>query len=88
LLIVQALLFFLQILSWLILIRVIISFFPLQRVEDPWRKLLRMLYEVTEPILGPIRNLLPQNQMGVDFSPLIALFAIMLIRRLLWFLIG
>ena len=41
------------------------------------------LYRVTEPVFRPIRNLLPSLG-GMDFSPLIALLIIYLLRRWIW----
>jgi YggT family protein len=38
------------------------------------------LYRVTEPVFRPIRNFLP-NLGGIDFSPLIVLLIIYVIRR-------
>tara|TARA_B100000959_G_C14869425_1_gene577713 strand:- start:361 stop:603 length:243 start_codon:yes stop_codon:yes gene_type:complete len=31
----------------------------------------KFIYQVTEPILAPIRNLIPKNSTGIDFSPII-----------------
>ncbi len=39
----------------------------------------RFLYEVTEPILAPIRRLMPGGMM-IDFSPLVALLIISMLR--------
>jgi YggT family protein len=38
------------------------------------------LYRITEPVFRPIRNFLP-NLGGIDFSPLIVLLIVFLIRR-------
>ena len=37
---------------------------------------------LTEPLLAPIRKVLP-NLGGLDFSPMVLLFALQLLRRLL-----
>lgn len=79
----QVLLLLVQILYWLIIIRVIASFLPIYRVGDPWRRLLQVLYDVTEPMLEPIRNVLPRNQMGIDFSPFIAALLLIVLRGIL-----
>jgi len=74
---------FINILYWafwiLILARVILSFVRL----DPYHPIVRMVFEVTEPILAPIRRILPPMS-GLDFSPLIALLLLDLLRRLLF----
>ena len=41
------------------------------------------LYRITEPVFRPIRNFLP-NLGGIDFSPLIVLLIIYLLRRWIW----
>lgn len=40
------------------------------------------LYRVTEPLLRPIRNLLP-NMGGMDFSPIVLILLIFFVRNLL-----
>jgi YggT family protein len=48
---------------------------------DPDHPMVSFLREWTEPVLAPIRNVLPP--LGVmDLSPLVALFLIMLVRRI------
>jgi YggT family protein len=41
----------------------------------------KILFDVTEPILGPIRRVLPSAG-GIDFSPIIAIIALQFIRRI------
>jgi YggT family protein len=41
------------------------------------------LFKVTEPVLAPIRKLLPDLG-GVDISPIVALVIIYFIQQLLW----
>ncbi|HRQ80691.1 MAG TPA: YggT family protein [Azospirillaceae bacterium] len=40
------------------------------------------LYRVTEPLLRPIRNLLP-NMGGMDFSPVVLILLVFFVRNLL-----
>ena len=40
------------------------------------------VYRLTEPLLQPIRNLLPQSG-GIDFSPMILMFGLLFLRRIL-----
>jgi YggT family protein len=42
-----------------------------------------LLFRVTEPVLRPIRRMLP-NLGGVDISPVILLLGLFFIRSLLW----
>jgi YggT family protein len=67
---------FLQILSLLILVRVLISWFPI----DPQNPIMRVLFEVTEPVLGPFRRVIPRIGM-FDLSPLAALLVIQFIQQ-------
>ncbi len=62
---------------WLILARVILSWV----IRDPENKLFAFLLDITEPVLAPIRKILPS--MGLDFSPIIAFFLLRLLSRLL-----
>ena len=66
-----------------ILARVIISWIRPNVQDQRWKQILRLVYSVTEPILGPIRRLLPTGNMGIDFSPFIALIALSIIRNFL-----
>lgn len=43
----------------------------------------QFLYKVTEPVLRPIRNLLPDLG-GIDISPVIVLLIIFFLRNFLW----
>jgi len=67
---------------WLILIRVIASWIRPSGLS-PWvAQALRVVHQLTEPVLAPIRERMPQGMM-LDFSPLIALFLLGLVQRLL-----
>ena len=67
-----------QVLSLAILGRVLLSWVP---VRLPWG-LGEFVWSITEPILSPLRRALPFMG-GIDFSPLIALFAIQGLATLL-----
>lgn len=70
----------LTILYWLILIRALISWVN----PDPYNPIVQFLYKTTEPILYPIRRLLPLAlRFGIDISPIIAFLAIMFLRAFL-----
>ena len=71
---------FLTILYWLILIRAIISWVS----PDPYNPIVQLLYKTTEPILYPIRKILPLGfRFGIDISPIIAFLAIMFLKSFL-----
>jgi len=58
--------------------RIIISWLPIDRDNA----VVRILYEITEPIIGPIRRVLPAMG-GLDFSPMIALILIRVAQNVL-----
>jgi YggT family protein len=64
---------------WIIVIRALISWVS----PDPYNPLVRFLYRVTEPVLRPVRRILPIGGMGIDFSPLIVIIVIYVLRILL-----
>lgn len=68
---------FFSIITWMVIIRVILSWIP----HNPKSPLLRILYEVTDPILAPIRKLIPRSGMALDFSPIIAIFLLGFVQR-------
>lgn len=69
------------VINWLIIFRVIISWVRPDINNKQWRKFLRIVYSITEPILAPIRRLIPTGSIGIDFSPLVAIFALQIIRN-------
>ena len=68
------------ILYWLLLIRALISWVS----PDPSNPIVQFLYKTTEPILEPIRRILPIGfRFGIDISPIIAFFAILFLKSFL-----
>lgn len=72
----------LQIFQLILLARVLLSFFP---DIDRSNAIVQLLFDVTEPVLRPIRDLLPQTGM-VDFSPLVVFLAISVLMQILRFM--
>jgi YggT family protein len=71
----------LQLYIVVILLRVVLSWFPIQP-DSVFASVYRFVYVVTEPVLGPIRRVMPGvgfGGMGLDFSPIIVFFALQLI---------
>jgi YggT family protein len=62
-----------------LLARVLLSWFPNIPRDNP---VVRIVFQVTEPVLRPIRNALPQTG-GFDFSPLIVFLIISVLTRFL-----
>ena len=57
--------------------RVILSWFPISP-NGPLATVYNVLYTITEPVLGPVRRVLPAMG-GLDFSPIIVFFALQLL---------
>ncbi|MBI4313273.1 MAG: YggT family protein [Candidatus Omnitrophica bacterium] len=64
---------------WMILIRALISWVN----PDPYNPLVQFLNGATEPVLEPIRRLIPAWKMGLDLSPLIAILLVMFLQKFL-----
>jgi YggT family protein len=62
---------------WIIIIRALLSWVN----PDPWNPIVRFLYQVTEPVLRPIRRRLPMS--GIDFSPIVVILVIYFLQRFL-----
>ena len=62
---------------WILIISALISWVS----PDPRNPFVRFLRQVTEPVLAPIRNLLPPWKTGgLDFSPMILVIGIQFVR--------
>ncbi len=64
---------------WVIIIRAIISWVN----PDPFNPIVRILYQITEPVLWRIRRLIPLNFGGIDFSPIILILVIIFLQNFL-----
>lgn len=72
-----------QVLYIAILARIILSFIDM---HGQWR-ISQILHEITEPILAPIRRVVPTIGM-FDFSPLIAILLLNLLQQLVLSVLG
>jgi YggT family protein len=66
------------ILSWLI------AFGVVNIRNDFVRSIWNLFLALTEPLLRPIRNFLP-NTGGIDISPIVLLLAVMLVERIIFY---
>jgi YggT family protein len=72
-----------QVYQFLILIRVFLSWIN----TDPYRPLIdhpviRVLRRITDPVLTPLRRVIPPIGGAVDISPVVALILLEILRRL------
>jgi YggT family protein len=73
---------FIEILTLLVLTRILLSWFrPRYRTRsNSWFfSIDEMVWRATEPMLAPIRNILPTGGMGLDLSPMILLLVVQLV---------
>ena len=67
----------LQILTWSIIARSLLSWFPI----DQGSPLYQMLYRVTEPLIDPLRRVMPNTGM-IDLSPMAAIIVLIVMTQL------
>jgi len=92
---VDVVLYILYFIEWLVIIWVIVSWIVFFAAQSSFRWRNRGLYNVLSqindlltrmayPFIRPFRRILPPHKMGgIDWSPLLLLLAIFLIRRLI-----
>jgi len=71
---------FVQVLTWAIIIRALLSWFSVG--AGGIQQVFRLLVEITEPVMGPIRRVLPTLG-AIDFSPLVALILVRIVGGIL-----
>ena len=76
--VITALIFILRLYTWLIIIRVLLSWVA----PDPYNMVVQIIYALTEPIMAPFRKIVPPLGF-IDISPIILIFVIEFIRILL-----
>ena len=67
-----------NILTYAILVRALLSWFPIA----PDNPLVRILDDITEPILAPLRKVVPRLG-AFDITPIVAMFALQIIGQIL-----
>ena len=72
---------FIHILGTVLMIAIIIRALMSWIMPQDGSGLTRVLLDITEPILAPIRRVLPPVS-GIDFSPLLALILLQLVTQL------
>lgn len=70
--------FIFEILNLVLIIRIILSWVPHNR----YHPIINFIYEITEPILKPFRNMINPIQ-GIDISPIIVFILLRLLRNLI-----
>ena len=68
-----------NLLQIIIIVRVVLSWVS----HNPSNQFIQIIYQVSEPILKPIREILPITGMGFDLSPIVAFFLLGLLKKIL-----
>ena len=69
----------LSIYMWVIIIQAILSWVN----PDPFNPIVRILYQVTEPVLSRLRRILPLQFGGMDFTPFVLVLVIIFMQQFL-----
>lgn len=69
----------LDIYMWVIIIRALVSWVS----PDPFNPIVRLLARLTDPVLRPIRRIIPFKNIGIDISPILALIVIYFVKYFL-----
>jgi YggT family protein len=64
---------------WIIIFRAVVSWVD----ADPYNKIVIFLYRVTEPVLRPVRRIMPLRNVGIDLSPVIVILVIIFLQYFL-----
>jgi YggT family protein len=62
--------------------RILMSWVPLDRSNPTIDSIARFLYDITEPVLAPVRNALPAMG-GFDFSPILVFIGLQVVSSLI-----
>ncbi len=69
---------FFTILTFAILARALLSWITV----DPYNPAVRFLYQITEPIMAPLRRVIPPIGGAIDITPIVALILITIVQRI------
>lgn len=77
----------LGLLEVLLFARVIFSWIPIPEDNQILNKIVKITYQITEPLLAPIRTMIDKlfngRSIRLDFSPIVLFFLIDIVRRVL-----
>ncbi len=77
--IVSFLLFLIQLYTLVLIARAIMTWIPNIDLSNP---IVRFIFDITEPVLRPIRQALPA-QGGMDFSPIVVFIGLSILSRVI-----
>ena len=68
-----------QLIQYLIIARILLSWIPMNINY----KLKQFLYNLTEPLLSPVRKLIPATKLGFDLSPILVILCLRILQSIL-----
>ncbi len=77
--ITQMLQMVLQLYFWIVIVAAIMSWIE----PNPYNPIVRAIYSVTEPVFDWVRGHMPVVLGGIDFSPMVVIFAIYFLQAFL-----
>lgn len=69
----------LTVLGFAIIIRALLSWVSI----DPYNPLVQILFQITEPILAPLRRIIPPIGGMMDISPIVALILLQVLQAII-----
>ncbi len=76
---------------WILIAQVVLSWLVTFKMVNTQNQIVNqiglVLYRLTEPVLGPIRRILPSLG-GLDFSPIVAIIALIFIEKVIFRVLG
>jgi len=79
---IQIIRIFLEVMSFLIVVRVILSWFMISTRNRVVTTIYQVLHQITEPILGPLHKIIPNIGM-IDITPVVAIILLYVIDMVL-----
>ncbi len=72
--------------SWIIVARVVLSWFMINSRNETLISVYQVLVQITDPVLVPLRRILPSVGM-IDITPMVAIIILWAIDAILWSLV-
>lgn len=66
----------------ILIARILMSWIPLDRNNKTIDAIVQFLYDITEPVLAPVRGMLPPMG-GFDFSPILVFIGLQVVSSLI-----
>ena len=78
--IIDTLLIIINLYSWVVIIATLLTWVN----PDPYNPIVQTLYRLTEPVFSFVRRYIPTNIGGIDLAPMIVIFALIFLEKLIF----